>query len=138
MSAAVRGRRRSSGSTPPEYAVPVRRSRRCWEPRVDRHKDCVVVRVEGEMDASCYPELTSVLERAVRSCGRAVVLDLRPTRFLSIRAATMLGAIKQRAAGDGSDLRLVAGRHDVERVLEVTGVRPMFRRYPSMRAALED
>ncbi|UGT60963.1 STAS domain-containing protein [Nocardia asteroides] len=98
--------------------------------------DCLVVRVEGELDAAGYPEFSSVLERAVRTGGRCVVVDLRPTRFLSLRAATMLGSVKQRSSGSGSELRLVAGRADVERALEVTGVRPLFRPYTSMRDAL--
>ncbi|WP_169811522.1 STAS domain-containing protein [Nocardia harenae] len=98
--------------------------------------DCVVVRVEGELDAAGYPEFSSVLERAVRTGGRCVVVDLRPTLFLSIRAATMLGSVQRRTSGGGSELRLVVGRADVERALEVTGVRPLFRCYRSMRDAL--
>ena len=40
------------------------------------------------------------------------------------------------AAARGLDLRLVCGRKEVERVLEVTGVRPLFRHYPTIEAAL--
>jgi hypothetical protein len=31
---------------------------------------------------------------------------------------------------------LVTGTEEVERALEIAGVRPLFRRYPTMRAAL--
>ena len=78
-----------------------------------------------------------MVERAIASRCHAVVLDLRATKFLSIRVAVTIGAIKQQAAHGGPDLRIVAGRREVDRVLAITGVRAMCGDFPSMRAALD-
>ncbi|QLY27666.1 STAS domain-containing protein [Nocardia huaxiensis] len=98
---------------------------------------CTIVRVEGELDAAVYPEFTRALDEAVTSSSRAVVIDFRQTRFLSIGTALALPAAREAAAAVGVDLRVVATRREVERVLDVTGVRPLFRHYRSIQAALE-
>ncbi|WP_433655323.1 STAS domain-containing protein [Nocardia sp. CA-128927] len=116
---------------------PMPHDRHSWAQRVDRRQECVVVRVEGELDAAASPQFFAAIERAVRSDCHAVVIDLRAARFLSLRAASTLGSVKQRAASDGTDVRIVAGRQAIERSLEVSGVRPLFNNYPSMRAALD-
>ncbi|MGK8522456.1 STAS domain-containing protein [Nocardia asteroides] len=113
-----------------------RRDNRLWAQRVDRRRECVVVRVEGELDAAVSAEFFETVDRALQSPCDAVVIDLRAARFMSLRAAVRLGALR----GDGPgrpDLRIVAGGSGVERALEVTGVRSMFQRYASMRAALD-
>ncbi|MBF6167093.1 STAS domain-containing protein [Streptomyces gardneri] len=113
-----------------------RRDNRLWAQRVDRRRECVVVRVEGELDAAVSAEFFETVDRALQSPCDAVVIDLRAARFMSLRAAARLGALR----GDGlgrPDLRVVAGGPGVERALEVTGVRSMFPRYTSMRAALD-
>ncbi|MBF6327806.1 STAS domain-containing protein [Nocardia transvalensis] len=95
------------------------------------------MRVEGELDAAVADEFHTALGQAVTASSRAVVIDFRSTRFLSIGSARDLVAFKERATAAGVDLRVVAGRREVERVLEVTGLRPLFRYYPSVQAALE-
>jgi anti-anti-sigma factor len=110
---------------------------RLWAQRVDRRRQCVVVRVEGELDAAVYPKFRATLDNAIDAGAPAVVIDLRATRFISLRAAVSLGAMRQRAACNGVDLRVVAGRPEIERAFELTGIRPMFAHYPSMRAALD-
>ncbi|WP_459960186.1 STAS domain-containing protein [Nocardia sp. IFM 10818] len=96
-----------------------------------------MVRVEGELDAAVLPEFSAALERAVAASFRAVVVDLRLTRFLSIGSASALASAKELAALAGVDLRVVACRREVERVLEVTGLRPLFQYYSSVQDALE-
>ncbi|MFD6161134.1 STAS domain-containing protein [Nocardia sp. NPDC060256] len=108
-----------------------------WAQGVDRRQQCVVVRVEGELDAAASPQFFATIERAVRSNCHAVVIDLRAAKFLSLRTADGLGSVKRRAAGDGTDVRIVAGRQAIERSLEVSGVRQLFNHYPSMQAALD-
>ncbi|GAB4586863.1 hypothetical protein Ntsu_46950 [Nocardia sp. IFM 10818] len=102
-----------------------------------REPTCFVVRVEGELDAAVLPEFSAALERAVAASFRAVVVDLRLTRFLSIGSASALASAKELAALAGVDLRVVACRREVERVLEVTGLRPLFQYYSSVQDALE-
>ncbi|WP_330230795.1 STAS domain-containing protein [Nocardia sp. NBC_00508] len=113
-----------------------RRDNRLWAQRVDRRRECVVVRVEGELDAAVSAEFFATVDRALQSPCEAVVIDLRAARFMSLRAAVRLGALRRTVSG-GPDLRIVAGGSGVERALEVTGVRSLFPRYPSMRTALD-
>ncbi|QIS04453.1 STAS domain-containing protein [Nocardia brasiliensis] len=111
-------------------------SRACVQ-RVDRRHEGMVVRVEGEVDAIACPQFAAAVERAIRADRRTVVIDLRAARFLSIRAAATLATARQRAACDGVDIRLVGAGREVERSLEVSGVRSLFSAYPSVRAALD-
>lgn len=106
-------------------------------PVEDQSRRCTIVRVEGELDAAIYPEFSHALSEAVTSSSQAVVVDFRQTRFLSIGSALALARAKETAARRGVDLRVVAARLEVERVLDVTGVRPLFRYYPSLQDALE-
>jgi anti-anti-sigma factor len=97
---------------------------------------CTIVRVEGELDAAVAADFRVALDKAVATSSYAVVVDLRRTRFLSIGAARLLVDAKSEAAAAGMDLRVVAGRRDIERILEVTGLRPLFRYYSSIPAAV--
>ncbi|NQE91827.1 STAS domain-containing protein [Nocardia terpenica] len=105
-------------------------------PTADRHPHHAVVRVEGELDAAVVGEFRKALDQALTPGSRAVILDFGTARFLSIEAAHDLVEAKRHAAVLGVDLRIVAGRREVERVLEVTGARPLFRYYPSVQTAL--
>ncbi|WP_084515038.1 STAS domain-containing protein [Nocardia acidivorans] len=98
---------------------------------------CVIVRVDGEIDAAVLAEFTAALDEAVAASTRAVVVDLRRARFLSIGGALALATAKVSASARGVDLRVIAVRREIERVLEVTGVRPLFYWYQSVQAALE-
>ncbi|MFI6871731.1 STAS domain-containing protein [Nocardia sp. NPDC050406] len=105
--------------------------------RIDERRRCTIVRIEGELDAAIYPEFVLALDQAVTSSSHAVVVDFRQTRFLSIGSATALVGAKATADARGVDLRVVAARREVERVLDVTGVRPLFRYYATVQAAME-
>ncbi|MBF6289008.1 STAS domain-containing protein [Nocardia cyriacigeorgica] len=99
-------------------------------------RGCAVARVEGELDAAMYDDFYDLLRRCLHTDRSIVVLDLRAAGFMSIRSASLLVSAKADACARGLDLRLVCGRKEVERVLEVTGVRPLFRHYPTIEAAL--
>ncbi|HLS79432.1 MAG TPA: STAS domain-containing protein [Nocardia sp.] len=103
---------------------------------LDGDHRCVVVRIEGELDALVQPQFRRALDDAVRAAADAVVIDLRATLFLSLRAAAALGDVQAPAARRGVDVRLVTARPEVERSLELTGVRGRFHRYSSLRAAM--
>ncbi|MEV0251569.1 STAS domain-containing protein [Nocardia sp. NPDC050712] len=126
----------TEGATEPD-STPRFHPSRTWSQRDERRRQCVVVRVEGELDAAVYPAFRSTLDDAIDAGASAVVIDLRGARFVSLRAAAGLGPASQRAARNGVDLRLVTGRPELERSFEVTGVRALFAFYPSMRAALD-
>ncbi|MFC4373527.1 STAS domain-containing protein [Nocardia halotolerans] len=108
--------------------------------RVDsgRH-GCWVLRAGTELDAARQPQFCSLLDRSVRSGARVVVLDLRGTDFLSIRLAALLGPAKAHAWQHGVELRLLVGSPEVERALELAGVRPLFRHFSCVdEASLTD
>ncbi|MGW0007192.1 STAS domain-containing protein [Nocardia grenadensis] len=109
---------------------------RMWSRRSTEHPECVIARVEGELDAVMHDELRDLLERCRAGLCHAVVLDLRATTFMSIRAAVLLTEAKAAAWRAGVELRVVSGRKEVERALEVAGVRPQFRYFPSLSSAL--
>jgi anti-anti-sigma regulatory factor len=64
-----------------------------------------------------------------------VVVDLRDTEFLSLRVAAMLRDAKVEAWAQRVDVRLLTGTREVERALDLVGVRPLFRYYLSIDQA---
>ncbi|WP_227981314.1 STAS domain-containing protein [Nocardia spumae] len=96
----------------------------------------IVVHVEGEADVSVIGDLRHALEYAAKRARHAVVVDLRNTSFLGIRAAAVLAATEDTCRAAGIELHMVAGSRPVERVLEVVGVGTRSRVHSSMYAAL--
>lgn len=121
-------RPRDTEANPPDACA-------CGRPH-DRDHRCVVVRIEGELDALAQHRFCQALDNAVHSDCGAVVVDLRATLFMSLRAAAALGEVQIPAARRGIDIRVISGRPEIERSLELTGVRGRFHRYPSMHEAL--
>lgn len=109
---------------------------RTWARPSTDHADCVIARVEGELDAVLHDDFRELLRRCGRGGHRRVVLDLRATTFMSLRAAMILAAATTEAGPEDVEFRLVSGRKEVERALEVAGVRRQFRYYPTLGAAL--
>ncbi|MFC8383338.1 STAS domain-containing protein [Nocardia sp. NPDC056952] len=96
---------------------------------------CWVLQGGIELDAARLPRFRSLLDRSVRSGARVVVIDLRDTEFLSIRVAAMLRDAKVEAWTHRVDIRLLTGTREVERALDLVGVRPLFRCYLSIDEA---
>ncbi|MFD4462585.1 STAS domain-containing protein [Nocardia sp. NPDC058480] len=96
---------------------------------------CWVLHGGIELDAARMPRFCALLDRAVHSGARVVVLDLRDTEFLSLRVATMLGVAKADAWSRGVDISLLTDGREVERALDLVGVRPLFRYYLSIDEA---
>lgn len=110
---------------------------RMWSRPSHRRAEYLLARVEGELDATLLPDFHDLLERCRRSQAPVAVLDLRATTFMCIRSAAMLAEAKAACWRSGTELRLVSGRKEVERVLELVGARPLFCYYASMRGAVE-
>ncbi|WP_225726305.1 MULTISPECIES: STAS domain-containing protein [unclassified Nocardia] len=105
--------------------------------REDRRRHCAIVQIEGELDATAVAEFRDALHEAVLASAHVVVVDLRRARFLSIGCAAELAAAREPALRAGVDLRVVAGRSEIERVLAVTGLRRQFEYYPTLQVAAE-
>ena len=83
----------------------------------------LIVAPSGELDLATAPELEHVLDQWTDG-HRAIVLDLRGLSFLDSSGIRLLVCASRRA---GARLALVPPPDHVERVLEICGVRPLFR-----------
>lgn len=90
--------------------------------------DCVVVQVDGELDITGLETFRRALDFAISGTVSAVVVDLRRTRFLSLRNAAELAAAIDRAALARIETHLLTRDRQVDRALEVTGARDRARR----------
>ncbi|MCX4090947.1 STAS domain-containing protein [Nocardia sp. alder85J] len=99
-----------------------------------------VVRVDGEFDAAITGQFRDAIAKAIAAAAVSersiVVVDLTGTRFLGIGAAVALIAAREPAAAAAVELRLTAGRYEVEHVLRITGARALFRPYSTVYEAV--
>ena len=109
---------------------------RLWSRRSTDRPGYVIARAEGELDAVLHNDFRALLTSCLADGCAALVLDLRATTFLSIRAAATVGDIAPDAARRGITMCVVSGRKEVERALQVSGARSCLRYYPTMREAL--
>lgn len=83
----------------------------------------VLVRLRGELDASCAREVRSAIDGAIGTEGVArIELDMAEVGFIdSTGVGVLVGAI-QRAKASGQEVEIVAVSGPVRRVLDMTGV----------------
>ena len=97
---------------------------------VDRLDDCVVVRVEGELDMASAPELEDALSRA--TSAPHVVIDLGACTFLDSTGMRVITETIRKAPRAS----VVATDPGVLRVLEITAVDSMVTVHASVEDAL--
>jgi stage II sporulation protein AA (anti-sigma F factor antagonist) len=93
-----------------------------------RWNDTTTVTVAGELDISTADQLQAYAEEALRSAPRRLVLDLSGVSFFSAAGITVLSALVDSAAADGTELLLGEVSSAVTRVLGTLG---MAGHYPS-------
>ena len=96
-----------------------------------------VVSLEGEHDLATAAALRVTLADAIAE-GRAIVLELTPARFIdsSILGVIIASLRAARAAGVGAAIVLERERApQVERLLDLTSLEPIFPVYPSLAEA---
>lgn len=96
--------------------------------------DCLVVHVDGELDITNLETFRGALSDAIEGSAPTVVVDLRRTRFLSLRNAFALVEAMDEASRVGIEAHLLAGRREIERVLQVTGARTRAHRTLASRS----
>jgi len=105
----------------------------------ESHGDILIVLVSGEQDIYTAPALRERLEQAL-GATRGVVVDLSATTFLD---SSILGALLEaRRAAQERSLGFVVSLGDepepgVERILEITGLVPVFPVVGGREQALE-
>ena len=81
-----------------------------------------VLTLAGELDLYSAPQLEHAIASALDAGAPTVILDLRGVTFFDSNALAVITAGAKRARAASGDLVLVTDRHDVLRVIEITGL----------------
>jgi anti-sigma B factor antagonist len=84
------------------------------------------VELEGELDIASAPVLDATLADVERGGESTLTLDLARVRFMDSTGLRALLSARRRAESAGRRLLLANLSPDVERVMDVTGVRTIF------------
>jgi len=89
--------------------------------------DLCVVYASGDLDRTTAPTLTQHLQEQTAGRPRDLVLDLAEVRFLDAAGVAVIVNAQHNRHGIHGRLHLtgVAGNRPVERVLDITGLRPV-------------
>jgi anti-sigma B factor antagonist len=105
---------------------------------VDRRQSVVVISMSGDHDVFTAPELRTAVNKSIEK-PEPVVIDLTDASFIdsSILAVLLGGLRRAREGGVGFALVLDADRSSpVRRILEVTGLVPVFPIHPELEEAV--
>jgi anti-anti-sigma factor len=80
-----------------------------------------ILALHGELDLASVTELVDRAEAALRE-GGPLVLDLRGLRFIDSTGLGAVARIDRAARRAGTNLALVAGPANVQRVFEISGM----------------
>ncbi|MFE1910299.1 STAS domain-containing protein [Streptomyces anandii] len=88
--------------------------------------DRVVVAVRGELDLDAGQVFQRALRRALACSVRGVDLDLGAVVFCDCSALNILISLRHRALTQGKTIVVTAAAPVAERLLALTGTRPLF------------
>ncbi|MEU2159264.1 STAS domain-containing protein [Streptomyces sp. NPDC019396] len=129
----------SVGSSPQSVASPVRRvgSVMTTEPSVDATVSgmCLTVRIGGEMDWQTAPFFRNRLVDEIARGLRFVVLDLSAVSFCDSAGLNVLLGARRQTERAGSVLVLACVPPNMHRLLNMTGVDSVLRRYDTVTEA---
>ncbi|MFH8484986.1 STAS domain-containing protein [Streptomyces longisporoflavus] len=94
--------------------------------RIDADGERLVVTVSGELDLDSAPLLRQTLHDALEHAPAGIDLDLGGVDFCDCSVLNVLLHARHRAHRAAQKLVLRAGSPAVERLLELTGTRPLF------------
>jgi anti-sigma B factor antagonist len=89
---------------------------------VQEHERAVVVVARGELDVASAHDFVARLERAVRSAEPLVVIDLSGLMFIDSSGLAALIKADHEAKAAGRKMAVVRGPHQVQQLLELTGL----------------
>lgn len=100
-------------------------------------KRCTLLRVSGRIDGSVAPELGSKL-RAITDAGKyKIVINMKDVTYASSACLReLIGAWKTCRRWNRGDLRLAELHPNVEKVLELTGLKDQFMIFPTEAEAV--
>ena len=90
-------------------------------------QDCIcgsehVLLLRGELDMACSPTLDAALKRICTDQVQALVLDLSQLTFIDSTGLRAILLARELCESHGSELRLIPGPSQVQRLFEVTGL----------------
>ncbi|HEX6500426.1 MAG TPA: STAS domain-containing protein [Micromonosporaceae bacterium] len=91
---------------------------------VERSPAEAVIRLVGEIDLSTASQLSSVVTDVVGDAPERVVLDMQGVTFCDSQGLGTLVVLSRRAGMAGSMLILTNVGEFLQRVLDITGLRP--------------
>jgi anti-sigma B factor antagonist len=92
---------------------------------------CVFIHVGGECDAATLDELNEVLANALTSEAHEIVIDLANTTFVDSLTLGAFTATAKQIRAKGGSFRLVGvSATEVQRALEITGLRTYLQAHP--------
>ena len=89
-----------------------------FDVRLDDRGSVVVVRVQGEVDASTAPRMGEAVNRMLNR-GRRVVLDLEDVDFMDLHGLAVLMRASRQARADGGTFAVARPAHCVRRLVEL-------------------
>ncbi len=93
--------------------------------RVVRQDGRMHVVPSGELDIVTAPQLEQVISEATSEPVRELVLDLRELTFMDSTGLRTLAQASQKTQRAGTTLSIWRGPHQIERVLEISGLGPL-------------
>ena len=103
-----------------------------------RQPRLAVVTLPAEIDISNDAQVQDTLTRALGDGTAVLVADAGRTPFCGCSGVTALLFAHHRAAAAGAQLRIVAGRPSMRRILKLTAADRVLNTYPTLAAALAD
>ncbi len=97
----------------------------------------ITVTVSGELDLVSGPPFEAELERAARSDGDVIVIDLRRLEFMDSTGLHVLVKGHQRAQELGRTFAVTRGSDQVDRLLTLTGIAEVITTVDSPEQLLE-
>ncbi|MCA1569092.1 MAG: STAS domain-containing protein [Chloroflexi bacterium] len=79
----------------------------------------------GELDIVTAPQLEEAISEATSAAVPELVLDLRKLTFMDSTGLRTLAQANQRTQQAGTTLSIWRGPHQIERVLEISGLGPL-------------
>src|SRR3954451_15405963 len=92
---------------------------------IEPERDIVRVCPCGELDLATIPRLREPIDELVAAGFDRGVLDLRELTFLDSSGLRLVLELAGASRADGWELALIEGAAEVQRVFEVTGLRPL-------------
>jgi anti-sigma B factor antagonist len=86
-----------------------------------------VLLLTGELDIAEVPRLEAAVDRILEEGTTGITIDLRQLEFIDSSGLAAIVHISGMSAKRGHDFELIAGRPEVQRLFEITGLSGVLR-----------